>query len=246
MRTDALINCTSNNCTARTRCSQMDIHDLTRTLHVKNDSKIVMLVADGLGGLPLRAGRTDRAGSGADAQSGRAGRPGRQGLIDSGEARHHPRQRAGAPGRCSATIRSKYLIGRGALEATGIGFELHENDVAIRCNFCTVDAAGQHHRPPRRPDPHRGECPAGREAARGQDRRRRGLRRAGQGASLRGRVPRRGLGGNVRRHRPASDRRAAAGPRGRRPGQRADGRGRQGVPRPRPARFWPAKPRPTA
>jgi 2,3-bisphosphoglycerate-independent phosphoglycerate mutase len=36
----------------------------------------------------------------------------------------------------------KYLIGRGALEATGIGFELHEGDVAIRCNFCTLDAAG--------------------------------------------------------------------------------------------------------
>ena len=28
----------------------MDTHDLTRKLQVKNDSKIVMLVADGLGG----------------------------------------------------------------------------------------------------------------------------------------------------------------------------------------------------
>jgi 2,3-bisphosphoglycerate-independent phosphoglycerate mutase len=36
----------------------------------------------------------------------------------------------------------KYVIGRGALEATGIGFELQENDVAIRCNFCTLDADG--------------------------------------------------------------------------------------------------------
>ena len=36
----------------------------------------------------------------------------------------------------------KYLIGRGALEATGIGFELAEGDVAIRCNFTSLDADG--------------------------------------------------------------------------------------------------------
>ena len=35
---------------------QMDIHTLTRELHVQNDSKIVMLVADGLGGLPMTPG----------------------------------------------------------------------------------------------------------------------------------------------------------------------------------------------
>ena len=36
----------------------------------------------------------------------------------------------------------KHLIGRGALEATGVGFKLGPNDVAARCNFCTLDAAG--------------------------------------------------------------------------------------------------------
>ena len=36
----------------------------------------------------------------------------------------------------------KYLIGRGALEATGIGFKLTAKDVAVRCNFTTLDAAG--------------------------------------------------------------------------------------------------------
>ena len=32
------------------------MHKLTRQLQVKNDSKIVMLVADGLGGLPQKPG----------------------------------------------------------------------------------------------------------------------------------------------------------------------------------------------
>jgi 2,3-bisphosphoglycerate-independent phosphoglycerate mutase len=36
----------------------------------------------------------------------------------------------------------QYQIGRGALEATGIGFELRDGDVAIRANFCTLDKAG--------------------------------------------------------------------------------------------------------
>jgi len=35
------------------------------------------------------------------------------------------------------------VIGRGALEATGIGFELGPHDVAVRGNYCTLDAAGK-------------------------------------------------------------------------------------------------------
>ena len=34
----------------------MDIHTLTRELQLDNSSKIVMLVADGLGGLPMQPG----------------------------------------------------------------------------------------------------------------------------------------------------------------------------------------------
>jgi len=36
----------------------------------------------------------------------------------------------------------KYEVGRGVLEACGIGMDIHPGDVAARGNFCTVDAGG--------------------------------------------------------------------------------------------------------
>jgi 2,3-bisphosphoglycerate-independent phosphoglycerate mutase len=36
----------------------------------------------------------------------------------------------------------EHQIGRGVLEALGIDFELNENDIAVRGNFCTVDDKG--------------------------------------------------------------------------------------------------------
>ena len=36
----------------------------------------------------------------------------------------------------------KYLVGRGVLEALGIGLELADDEVAVRGNFCTVDSKG--------------------------------------------------------------------------------------------------------
>jgi len=37
----------------------------------------------------------------------------------------------------------EYQIGRGALEAAGVGFDLQHGDVAARLNFCTLDAHGR-------------------------------------------------------------------------------------------------------
>jgi 2,3-bisphosphoglycerate-independent phosphoglycerate mutase len=119
----------------------MDIQELLRDLHGKNNSKIVMYVGDGLGGLPQEPG----------------------GLTELETAKTPNLDALAARGVCGSSIPVfpgiapgsgpghlglfgydpiKFLIGRGALEATGIGFELHEGDVAIRCNFCTLDAAG--------------------------------------------------------------------------------------------------------
>ena len=119
----------------------MDMHDITRELHVKNDSKIVMLVADGLGGLPQTpGGKTELETARTPHLDALAARGVLGGSI--------PVKPGISPGSGPGHLGLfgydplKYQIGRGALEATGIGFELQPGDVAIRCNFCTLDAAG--------------------------------------------------------------------------------------------------------
>ncbi len=120
----------------------MDLHDLTRELHHKNGSKIVMVVADGLGGLPMQAGgRTELE----TAQTPNLDALAARGVL----GLSIPVKPGIAPGSGPGHLGLfgydplKYVIGRGALEATGIGFELGPHDVAIRGNFCTLDAEGR-------------------------------------------------------------------------------------------------------
>ena len=119
----------------------MDLHDLTRELHVSNDSKIVMLVADGLGGLPMQAGGPTELEAATtphlDALAARG--------VQGGSIPVLPGISPGSgPGHLGLFGYDplKYLIGRGALEATGIGFQLADGDVAVRCNFCSLDGDG--------------------------------------------------------------------------------------------------------
>ncbi|HUY93615.1 MAG TPA: 2,3-bisphosphoglycerate-independent phosphoglycerate mutase [Pirellulales bacterium] len=117
------------------------MHELTRELFVKNDSKIVMLVADGLGGLPLEPGGLTELETARTPNLDALAKRGVQG----GSIPVAPGITPGSgPGHLGLFGYDplKYQIGRGALEATGIGFELGPNDVACRGNYCTLDAQG--------------------------------------------------------------------------------------------------------
>ncbi len=108
-----------------------------KNLITKSDKKIVLLVADGLGGLPrptdgkteLEVARTPNLDS--------LVRKGITGLIE-------PIEAGIAPGSGPAHLALfgydplKYELGRGVLEVLGLGMELKDGDIAIRGNFATI------------------------------------------------------------------------------------------------------------
>ncbi len=119
----------------------MDLQGLVRDLKTSNKSKIVMLVADGLGGLPIEPGGPTELEAAKTPNLDALAVHGVQGCMYPIAPGITP---GSGPGHLSLFGYDpvKHLIGRGALEATGVGFKLGPKDVAIRCNFCTLDAAG--------------------------------------------------------------------------------------------------------
>jgi 2,3-bisphosphoglycerate-independent phosphoglycerate mutase len=119
----------------------VDIQQLVSDLKTTNKSKIVMLVADGLGGLPIEPGGPTELEAAKTPNLDALAKHGVQGSM-------YPIAPGITPGSGPGHLALfgydpvKHLIGRGALEATGVGFKLGPKDVAIRCNFCTLDAEG--------------------------------------------------------------------------------------------------------
>lgn len=120
----------------------MTEHDLVRELAEKNSTKIVMLVADGLGGLPLEAGGKTELETASTPNLDRLAARGTSGSSVPVLPGITPGSGPGHLGLFGYDP-LEFKIGRGALEATGIGFELGPHDVAARGNFCTLDAAGK-------------------------------------------------------------------------------------------------------
>jgi len=117
----------------------MDL-DLLRDLSVPGDKKILLLVIDGLGGLPNETGRSELEQ--ADVQHlDRLAQESMCGLTIPVAPGVTP---GSGPGHLAlfGFDPLRYTVGRGVLEALGIDFDLQPQDVAARGNFCTVDSAG--------------------------------------------------------------------------------------------------------
>src|SRR5262245_57659941 len=119
----------------------MNLHSLIRDLREPNSTKIVLVVADGLGGLPQEMGGKTELETARTPNLDACAREGVCGLSIPVLPGITPGSGPGHLGLFGYDP-LKYRIGRGILEALGIQFEVGPRDVAVRGNFCTVDDAG--------------------------------------------------------------------------------------------------------
>ena len=119
----------------------MDL-ELVRQLAIPNDTKIVLAVVDGLGGLPHpETGRSELEAADTAHMDLLA--------TESACGLTMPVGYGVTPGSGPGHLALfgydplRYNVGRGVLEALGIDFDLQPQDVAARGNFCTLDAEGR-------------------------------------------------------------------------------------------------------
>ncbi|MBN1887251.1 MAG: 2,3-bisphosphoglycerate-independent phosphoglycerate mutase [Thermoflexales bacterium] len=112
--------------------------DLMRQLATSGETKIVLLVMDGVGGLPRETGGPTEL---EFARTPNLDKLAAEGMLGLSIPIGHGITPGSGPGHLALFGYDplKYVIGRGVLESLGIGFELTPDDVAARGNFCTVD-----------------------------------------------------------------------------------------------------------
>ncbi len=115
------------------------MEEIIKDIYLRNDKKILLFVIDGLSGLPFN-GKTEMEA---------ANKPNLDSLAKKSTCgRIIPVEWGISPGSGPAHLSLfgynpfKYKIGRGILEALGVKADLKKGDVAVRCNFCTIDEKG--------------------------------------------------------------------------------------------------------
>ncbi len=119
----------------------MDLFPVLRELKQASESKILLVVLDGVGGLPLEPGGPTELEAARTPNLDRLAEESALGLLT-------PVYPGLAPGSGPGHLALfgydpfRFLVGRGALSALGLGADFREGDVALRGNFATLAPDG--------------------------------------------------------------------------------------------------------